>query len=118
MNDLFSDVDVNQMLRRYSYDSEEQDEKEVEQAAQILQILKVEQPNSKKRKRVTPEQRSALEEFFYWESRPSLEIRMSLAKKLDMTPRRVQIWFQNKRQRSKKTVYIPRREPILTQRVE
>ncbi|KAJ3414030.1 hypothetical protein HDV05_007155 [Chytridiales sp. JEL 0842] len=57
-------------------------------------------PNSSKskRKRATPEQlrvlHAVLEKTFF----PATELRNALAKQLGMTPRAVQIWFQNKRQ--------------------
>ncbi|KAJ1657620.1 hypothetical protein IWQ61_003014 [Dispira simplex] len=51
-----------------------------------------------KRKRATTEQVQALNRVFETTSFPSTEMRKELAKQLNMTPRTVQIWFQNKRQ--------------------
>ncbi|OBZ83360.1 Homeobox protein HD-10 [Choanephora cucurbitarum] len=51
-----------------------------------------------KRKRVSPSQLAVLNFTFEQTRFPSLELRMKLGKQLDMTPRAVQIWFQNKRQ--------------------
>jgi hypothetical protein len=51
-----------------------------------------------KRKRPTKEQRSILEEFYEIEGKfPSKERKLELAESLNMNPRRIQIWFQNKR---------------------
>ncbi|KAJ1964192.1 hypothetical protein IWQ62_003002 [Dispira parvispora] len=51
-----------------------------------------------KRKRATAEQVQVLNRVFETTSFPSTEMRKELAKQLNMTPRTVQIWFQNKRQ--------------------
>lgn len=56
----------------------------------------------KKRHRTTPEQLRVLEETYEKEKMPNQELREKLAKKLGMTPRRVQIWFQNKRAKDKR----------------
>lgn len=56
-------------------------------------------PSSKvKRKRATPFQVSVLNRVFNQTSFPSTELRLELSKQLGMSPRTVQIWFQNKRQ--------------------
>ena len=57
---------------------------------------------TKRRQRITKEQQEILEEVFDNTAKPSSEIRQNLAQRLGMTPRRVQIWFQNKRAKSKK----------------
>ena len=51
-----------------------------------------------KRKRATPTQLSVLNRVFNQTFFPSTELRMELGKQLGMSPRTVQIWFQNKRQ--------------------
>ncbi|KAJ1980732.1 hypothetical protein H4R34_002349 [Dimargaris verticillata] len=51
-----------------------------------------------KRKRATAEQVQVLTHVFEQTYFPSTELRHQLAKQLNMTPRTVQIWFQNKRQ--------------------
>ncbi|KAH8921714.1 homeobox-domain-containing protein, partial [Atractiella rhizophila] len=50
-----------------------------------------------KRKRITPEQLEVLTELFEQTDTPSFEIRESLAGRLSMTNREVQVWFQNRR---------------------
>ncbi|KAG0208416.1 hypothetical protein BGX28_000634 [Mortierella sp. GBA30] len=57
----------------------------------------VEQPKKAKRKRITPEQLEDLVGLFEKTDTPSFEIRESLAKKLGMTNREIQVWFQNRR---------------------
>jgi cytoskeletal protein RodZ len=63
-----------------------------------------------KRKRATSHQVHRLNEVFARTFFPSSELRLSLALDLGMTPRTVQIWFQNKRQgwRSEHNKSIPR----------
>jgi homeobox protein YOX1/YHP1 len=51
----------------------------------------------KKRKRADAAQLEVLNEVYNRTAFPSTEERAAIAKKLDMTPRSVQIWFQNKR---------------------
>ncbi|KAI9272030.1 hypothetical protein BY458DRAFT_455714, partial [Sporodiniella umbellata] len=51
-----------------------------------------------KRKRATPEQLAILNHVFNKTYFPSTEVRKLLGKDLGMSPRTVQIWFQNKRQ--------------------
>ncbi|KAG2225978.1 hypothetical protein INT45_002444 [Circinella minor] len=51
-----------------------------------------------KRKRATPNQLSVLNHVFSQTFFPPTELRIKLGKQLDMSPRTVQIWFQNKRQ--------------------
>lgn len=55
----------------------------------------------KKRNRTTPEQLALLEEVFAKNTTPNAATREALAEKLDMTPRSVQIWFQNRRAKVK-----------------
>lgn len=65
--------------------------------------LKVGQYHSKRRNRTTPEQLKRLEEVYATEKMPSQELRESLALELNMTTRQVQIWFQNKRAKEKRS---------------
>uniref|UniRef100_A0A6B2LNZ6 Homeobox domain-containing protein n=1 Tax=Arcella intermedia TaxID=1963864 RepID=A0A6B2LNZ6_9EUKA len=58
----------------------------------------------KKRQRTTPEQLEVLEKVYEREKLPGLDLRKELAQKLSMTPRRVQVWFQNKRAKEKRMV--------------
>ncbi|KAJ2359006.1 hypothetical protein IWW50_000066 [Coemansia erecta] len=58
-------------------------------------------PIKGKRKRASPQQLEVLNEVFASTSFPSTEMRNRLARQLGMTPRTVQIWFQNKRQASR-----------------
>lgn len=51
-----------------------------------------------KRKRASPNQLMVLNRIFSQTYFPSTEIRIELGKQLGMSPRTVQIWFQNKRQ--------------------
>ncbi|KAJ2724337.1 hypothetical protein GGI07_002016 [Coemansia sp. Benny D115] len=54
-----------------------------------------------KRKRASPQQLEILNRVFASTSFPPTDMRQSLARELGMTPRTVQIWFQNKRQASR-----------------
>jgi len=58
----------------------------------------------KKRQRTSPEQLEILERVYEQERLPGLDLRKELAQKLKMTPRRVQVWFQNKRAKEKRMV--------------
>ncbi|KAJ1769288.1 hypothetical protein IW140_004287 [Coemansia sp. RSA 1813] len=58
-------------------------------------------PLKGKRKRASPQQLDTLNKVFSSTSFPSTEMRNRLARELGMTPRTVQIWFQNKRQASR-----------------
>jgi hypothetical protein len=58
---------------------------------------------NKRRLRTTPEQLKVLEEIYHYEKIPSLSLREELSAKLGMTPRRIQVWFQNKRAKEKRT---------------
>ncbi|KAF8639571.1 hypothetical protein AX17_001473 [Amanita inopinata Kibby_2008] len=57
----------------------------------------------KKRKRADANQLKVLNETYNRTAFPSTEERLALAKLLDMSPRSVQIWFQNKRQSMRQT---------------
>jgi len=56
----------------------------------------------KKRQRTSPSQLEVLEKIYQQEKLPSSDLRKELAVKLKMTPRRVQVWFQNKRAKEKR----------------
>jgi len=58
--------------------------------------------DTKKRIRTTPEQLRLLEKTYEQEKIPSQSLREELALKLVMTPRRVQVWFQNKRAKERR----------------
>ncbi|ORZ24111.1 hypothetical protein BCR42DRAFT_402266 [Absidia repens] len=55
-------------------------------------------PLKAKRKRASPSQLTVLNQVFNQTYFPSTELRVELGKHLGMSPRTVQIWFQNKRQ--------------------
>ena len=54
-----------------------------------------------KRSKISHEQVAVLTKFFEVQPLPDYEERLALAQQLDMTPRSVQVWFQNRRQRTK-----------------
>ena len=54
-----------------------------------------------KRSMMPPEHSAILTRFFAEQPNPNLEQRTTLAKELGMNPRSVQVWFQNRRQRTK-----------------
>jgi hypothetical protein len=58
------------------------------------------QPSSR-RSRIAPEQQAVLSAAFEEDPLPSFEQRQELAERTGLTPRSVQIWFQNHRQRNR-----------------
>ncbi|KAF8919802.1 hypothetical protein CPB85DRAFT_1248622 [Mucidula mucida] len=59
-------------------------------------------PNEvKHRKRTTSDQLKILEGIFKRDTKPNAALRTELASRLDMTPRGVQVWFQNRRAKEK-----------------
>ncbi|KAI0260807.1 hypothetical protein BC834DRAFT_1035135 [Gloeopeniophorella convolvens] len=61
-------------------------------------------PNTiKTRKRTTPAQLEILEGVFLTDKKPNAPKRKDLAKELKMSPREVQVWFQNRRAKEKKS---------------
>lgn len=62
------------------------------------QAYSMQTPLKAKRKRASPAQLSVLNRVFSQTYFPSTELRIELGKQLGMSPRAVQIWFQNKRQ--------------------
>jgi len=59
--------------------------------------------NKKKRQRTSPEQLAILEQIFQTDKMPNQQTRVQLADQLGMSSRRVQIWFQNKRAKVKRS---------------
>ncbi|KAJ9107683.1 hypothetical protein QFC21_001143 [Naganishia friedmannii] len=55
----------------------------------------------KHRKRTSPEQLAILEDTFEETPKPTADARKLIAEKIGMTPRSVQVWFQNRRQKKK-----------------
>jgi len=60
--------------------------------------------NKKKRQRTSPDQLAILEQIFQTDKMPNQQTRVQLAGQLGMSSRRVQIWFQNKRAKVKRSV--------------
>ncbi|KAH3760498.1 mating-type protein A1 [Pelomyxa schiedti] len=56
-----------------------------------------------KRQRTSPEQLDLLEQIFQTNTMPNQQTRMHLAAELGMSTRRIQIWFQNKRAKVRRT---------------
>ncbi|ORZ08104.1 homeobox domain-containing protein, partial [Absidia repens] len=55
----------------------------------------------KHRRRTSRAQLKILEKSFLENTKPNASVRRYLAQELDMTPRGVQIWFQNRRAKAK-----------------
>ncbi|KAH9995113.1 hypothetical protein BJV77DRAFT_1066471 [Russula vinacea] len=66
----------------------------------------------KKRKRTDARQLDELNKVYSRTPYPSTEERQRLARDLDMCPRRVQVWFQNKRQLERRNGRNPSNSPI------
>eukprot|EP00834_Sanchytrium_tribonematis_P002248 NODE_65_length_25825_cov_1.353844.p15 type:complete len:175 gc:universal NODE_65_length_25825_cov_1.353844:5650-5126(-) len=60
------------------------------------------QNNSKKRRRLNSEETKILQAVFERNPKPDAMLRAALADRLGMTARNIQIWFQNKRAKTKK----------------
>lgn len=69
-------------------------------------------PIKPKRKRANAVQLESLKKTFQQSPFPSSEIRKRLAKELGMTPRSVQIWFQNQRQLARNLIDKNLSEPF------
>ncbi|KAG0168607.1 hypothetical protein DFQ28_009298 [Apophysomyces sp. BC1034] len=68
----------------------------------IKDISKDEQnPPVRKRTRATPEQLAVLEDTFAMNVSPNSKLRKQLAERLQMSERSIQIWFQNRRAKTK-----------------
>ena len=61
----------------------------------------------RRRRNASKDQLNILENVFQKTQFPSARLREELANKLNMSPRAVQIWFQNKRQAFRKGKYCP-----------
>jgi hypothetical protein len=83
-------------------------EKEVESILKKFENidLKLNYVEKPKRKRASTFQVTVLAEIFKTNQFPSTELRNILAKKLSMSPRTIQIWFQNKRQTWKSSLAL------------
>lgn len=68
----------------------------------------------KHRRRTSRAQLKVLEKSFAENAKPNAAVRRMLAQKLDMTPRGVQIWFQNRRAKAK----LQRRKAAASQQQE
>eukprot|EP01115_Flamella_aegyptia_P011602 TRINITY_DN54_c0_g1_i1.p1 TRINITY_DN54_c0_g1~~TRINITY_DN54_c0_g1_i1.p1 ORF type:complete len:142 (+),score=25.57 TRINITY_DN54_c0_g1_i1:64-489(+) len=77
----------------------QQEEEEIEKLAEILICLG---KRKRKRTRTTPRQLAVLEAIFEQNTTPNNATRRRLSEELGMNPRRIQIWFQNKRAKLKK----------------
>lgn len=74
----------------------------VNATVEILQSqMKKEEAPKKKRTRTTPEQLRILQKAFAVDPMPNSNARLTLAKKLGMNARAVQVWFQNRRAKGK-----------------
>lgn len=69
-----------------------------------------------KRKRASPVQVSILKQYYKKNPFPDTECRHFLACKLNMTPRSVQIWFQNQRQHDKAMANLAQ-DPTLADKI-
>ncbi|KAI9506740.1 Homeodomain-like protein, partial [Coemansia spiralis] len=58
-------------------------------------------PGNRKRARATSEQVTVLESVFMVNRSPASRVREDLAARLNMAPRQVQVWFQNRRAKEK-----------------
>ncbi|KAI9226039.1 MAG: homeobox domain-containing protein, partial [Piptocephalis tieghemiana] len=57
----------------------------------------------KRRRRLTPEETRRLTDIFHHQTtKPDAALRQGLAIELRMTPRMVQVWFQNRRAKAKR----------------
>ncbi|KAJ1989478.1 hypothetical protein EDC05_004664 [Coemansia umbellata] len=65
-------------------------------------------PGNRKRARATSEQVTVLESVFMVNRSPASRVREDLAARLNMAPRQVQVWFQNRRAKEKTQQRNPR----------
>ena len=62
----------------------------------------------KRRQRTSLDQKRILESYYGRSTKPSATEKEAMALQLGMTPRRVTIWFQNRRARDKREGRVPR----------
>ncbi|KND02837.1 uncharacterized protein SPPG_01917 [Spizellomyces punctatus DAOM BR117] len=87
----------------------------------VVQLTYTQMPLTKaKRRRPTPGQVKVLNMVFDKTFFPSTELRQALAHELEMCPRAIQVWFQNKRQgwRTKHGHAAMKREPVPLEQVQ
>jgi hypothetical protein len=116
-------IENRQIMELGLYDNQSEDEGEIMLLAMILlQLHGVKLPlssseeseslsNKKKRQRTSPEQLAILEQIFQTDKMPNQQTRVQLADQLGMSSRRVQIWFQNKRAKVKRSSMKNERTP-------
>jgi transcriptional regulator with XRE-family HTH domain len=82
----------------------------------ILDAIRYSQILKAKRKRANAYQLDVLNRVFEKTFFPSTEVRAELGKQLGMSPRTVQIWFQNKRQsiRTRQRVAVEQQQQYST----
>lgn len=76
-------------------------EKRTSNALRNKKSTLTQQQKNKKRQRATPKQLNVLRNEFLVNSTPNARTREEIGRKIDMTERSVQIWFQNKRAKAK-----------------
>ncbi|TIC20685.1 homeobox-domain-containing protein [Wallemia mellicola] len=92
----------NNQTTSLDFDSQPQQQQSAHSNNQLQSQLLHYQPfQVKHRKRTSKHQFNVLEETYQSNPKPSAIIRKSLAEQLEMTPRGVQIWFQNRRAKAK-----------------
>ncbi|KLO10361.1 homeobox-domain-containing protein [Schizopora paradoxa] len=93
--------------RSSSADLDEDDEEEQAQFSQDIigtstSVAEAQQRKKRTRQLTTPAQAAELHKLYLATRFPSTQMREELAERIGMTPRQVQIWFQNQRQKAKK----------------
>jgi hypothetical protein len=68
----------------------------------------------KHRRRISEKEFKVLEETFQNNPKPGLAVRQSLAQQFGMTPRSVEIWFQNRRAKAKQEGKRQATKPLVT----
>ncbi|BGP49032.1 hypothetical protein JCM10450v2_004911 [Rhodotorula kratochvilovae] len=88
----------------YSGGSEASTSQQQQQAAQDADFTQTfyDPFRIKHRRRTSPPQLKVLEYHFERNPKPDVSLRKALSEQLDMTPREVQVWFQNRRAKVKK----------------
>lgn len=70
-------------------------------SSRISKPMLTQQQRNNRRKRATPDQLAFLRKSFMIDPKPDQNTREAIGRQIDMTPRSVQIWFQNNRAKSK-----------------